>query len=254
MGSAAKQVWRLVVQVMHWVSFGAVVTAALGLIAASVLSATGVWPWLSLDMHLGDQPVENAGMYLQLGVTALAVMLAFFLPSSGRIMALENSHRNFTISMDDVARAYHIAHAGDRADNFRLSAEFDAVRERLSYLRDHPDLGALEPALLETAAQMSYISRELSDVYSDENVTRARDFLRQRQHELEKFNDRMQQAKGVVQEIKQWVHQVELDESVAASQLTRLQDELNEILPELGRETTQAPEDDTIVGLPRAAE
>jgi len=70
-----------------------------------------------------------------------------------------------------------------------MSSEFDAVRERLAYLRDHPDLDSLEPQVLELAAQMSHQSRELSDIYNDEKVTRAKTFLKQRQEEAERQQD-----------------------------------------------------------------
>ena len=36
--------------------------------------------------------------------------------------------------------------------------------------------------------------------------------------------------------LKHWAHEVDLEESVAASQLTRLRDDLREVLPELGLE------------------
>ncbi len=51
-------------------------------------------------------------------------------------MALENSHRRFSPGMQDVARAHAAAHAADRTGVFQLSSEFDALRERLAYLRD----------------------------------------------------------------------------------------------------------------------
>jgi len=38
--------------------------------------------------------------------------------------------------------------------------EFDAVRERLAYLRDHPDLSRLEPEVLEVAAHGYSLSRK----------------------------------------------------------------------------------------------
>lgn len=181
--------------------------------------------------------MKTAGMYLQIFVTILTAGICFFLPSNVRIMQLENSHRRFTVSMDDVARAYGAVHAADRGRTFQLSSEFDAVRERLAYLRDHPDLSTLEPALLETAAQMSYISRELAEVYSDEKIGRARDFLKQRQEEIAQFNSRLDQAKSISTEMKHWLHEVELEKSVAAAQLARLSEEMNEIMPQLGRET-----------------
>ena len=111
------------------------------------------------------------------------------------------------------------------------------MRERLAYLRDHPDLSTLEPTLLEVAAQMSHISKELATVYSDDKIKRARDFLQQRQQEVELFNTRLDQAKGITTELKQWLHEVELEESVAAAQLDRLRGEMREILPELGIES-----------------
>merc|ERR1712173_435973 len=106
-------------------------------------------------------PVENAGMYAQLALTVLAVGLCFFLPTNRRVMQLETSHRQFNVGMQDVARAYAAVHAADRAETFQMSSEFDSVRERLAYLRDHPDLATLEPAVLEMAAQMSHVARDL---------------------------------------------------------------------------------------------
>ena len=155
--------------------------------------------------------------------------------------------------MSDVSRAYGAVHAADRGDTFRISSEFDAVRERLAYLRDHPDLSTLEPAVLEIAAQMSYVSKELAQVYSDERITRARGFLEQRQFELDQFNARLDQAKVASTEMKHWLHEIESEESVAAAQLDRLRDELKDVLPKLGLETV-VRKDDTVVEMPKAAE
>ena len=175
---------------------------------------------------------ENARQIAQSGLTVLAVLLCLYLPANYHIMALENSHRRFSLGMQDVA----LAHAADRTGVFQLSSEFDAVHERLAHLRDHPDLGGLEPDLLEVAAQMSHISRELSDVYSDEKVARALAFLTQRQQEVEAFNARLYQAKQISRELKHWAHEVDFEESVASSQLARLRDDLRDVLPELGLE------------------
>jgi len=230
---------------------------AAGLTAATIMASLGFWAWIDVPMNFAGEPVANAGMYLQIAATVLAAGICFFLPANVRIMQLENSHRRFSVSMDDVARAYGAVHAADR-------------RERLAYLRDHPDLSTLEPALLEAAAQMSHISRELAEVYSDDKIMRARDFLKQRQEEINQFNDRLDQAKSISTEMKHWLHQVELEESVAAAQLARLSEEMSEILPQLGRETVlqvnaPAQEDDetpldstaldnSVYELPKAAE
>ena len=230
------------------------VLAALALTALTVLAASGQAPWLDFTVHIGGTPYDQAGRVAQIGVTALAVLLCAYLPSNWRIARLETSHRRFEIGMRDVARAYALAHAADREGLFQLSSEFDAVRERLAYLRDHPDLGALEPALLEVAAQMSHISHELAEVYSDDRVARARAFLTQRQQEVEAFNARLEQAKQTCRELKHWAHQVELEESVAVSQLTRLRDELHAILPEMGLEDTVGPDGRIVEIAKKAAE
>ncbi|MFT5798258.1 MAG: hypothetical protein ACI84R_002323, partial [Candidatus Azotimanducaceae bacterium] len=162
--------------------------AALAILCATLAAAIGTLPWIQINMRWDGPTIPNAGMYLQIGLTVLAVGLCFFLPSNRRIIQLENSHREFSIGMDDVSRAYGAVHAADRGDTFRISSEFDSVRERLAYLRDHPDLSSLEPAILEVAAQMSHISKELAEVYSDDRITRARGFLEQRQFELQQFN------------------------------------------------------------------
>jgi len=226
--------------------------AALALSVASIGAALGLLPWIELEAGIGGVIYPDTGQIAQIGLTVLAVLLCFFIPANARIMALETSHRRFTIGMQDVARAYHAAHAADREGLFQLSSEFDAIRERLAYLREHPDLGGLEPNLLEVAAQMSHISRELADVYSDEKVARARQFLHQRQQEVEAFNARLDQAKEISRELKHWAHEVELEESVAASQLTRLRDDLREVLPELGLEEMLRA-DGTVIDLTKKA-
>ena len=81
---------------------------------------------------LGDTLYPWAGTVAQSAVSVLLVGLCFFLPSHQRITKLETSHRSFQIGMEDVAKAYAIAHAQDRSGVFKLSGEFDAVRERLT--------------------------------------------------------------------------------------------------------------------------
>ncbi|MEX3315160.1 DNA repair protein [Sulfitobacter sp. PS-8MA] len=228
--------------------------SALALGFASLMAAFGLWNWISLPLEYGGAPVENAGMYAQLALTALAIGLCFFLPTNRRVMQLENSHRQFAVGMQDVARAYATVHAADRAENFQLSSEFDSVRERLAYLRDHPDLSTLEPAVLEMAAQMSHVARDLAEVYSDDKIARARSFLKQRQEEVELFNGRLDQAKAISTEMKQWLHEVELEESVAVAQLERLRDEMQEIMPELGLERVVPAEEQAPAAAPFKAD
>jgi len=222
------------------------------MLMATILSAAGYWPWLRLDLGFGKQSYENAGQYVQIGLTVLVLLLAVYLPTIRRVMALETSHRAFSMGIEDVARAYHHAHTADRNSVFTLGQEFDAMRERLKYLRTHPDLGHLEPEILELAAQMSYVSRGLAETYCDDNVARARAFLKQRQEEVERFNKRLEEASVLHQELKHWLTMVELEESVAAAQLERLRDELYVMMPDLGMD--QSIPRRKVIDLHRAAE
>ena len=208
-----------------------------GLAGYTALAAMGVVPWLAMPLQFGETLVADGGTWLQVGVTLLAFGLIFFLPTNARVMALETSHRKFHMNMRDVARAYSASHKADREGVFTLPSEFDSVRERIAWLRDHPDLGDLEPSVLEVAAQMSHVSRDLAQTYSDRNVARARDFLTARQTEIDELNDRLVEAKQIANEIRQWNNRVELEEDVAEAQMVRLCEELEEILPEILPET-----------------
>ncbi|WP_254439141.1 DNA repair protein [Ruegeria arenilitoris] len=214
-----------------------------------------------MQAGFGSGPVVDAGMYIQIGLTVLILMLAFYLPANARMMALETSHRKFSLNMHDVAQAYQLAHAADRGDTFLLSSEFDAVKERMAFLRHHPDLQSLEPEILELAAQMSHLSHELAETYGDARLNRARMFLQQRQEEIELFQQRIEEAQVIQHELRQWTQDIEMEETIAKSQLTRLRDELFELLPELSAQLQpladeRDPKKSRVVAMspPRAAE
>jgi hypothetical protein len=219
--------------VMQRLMFVTVALLGLGALAYTLACSFGYAPWLEMTATFGGVGYPQAGQVVQIGITALLSGLCVFLPANARIMALETSHRRFHIGMEDVARAYRASHTTDREGTFKLKSEFDSVRERMAYLRDHPDLAELEPSVLEIASQMSHISRDLADTYSDSSINRARDFLIQRQQEIEDFNTRLDAAKATAAEMRVWIDKVELEESVAQAQLDRLQAELSNILPEL---------------------
>lgn len=221
------------VRILHVISLWVLGLAALAMVAATVLSALGVIPWLTLQAGFGEASAD-AGMVAQIGLTALLVLVAGFFPSSSRVMQLENSHRSFKLAMKDVAEAYHAAHVADRKGVFTLSSEFDQVRERIDYLREHPDLKLLEADILTLAAQMSQQSHRLAEIYNDERVSRARDFLAQRQQEVEEQQKRIAEALRTCREIMRWNSQVELEEAVVASQIAQLDEQLQEVLPALG--------------------
>lgn len=251
---------RLAAQVLQIVAV-VVFAVAAGLSIGFTLAALFGWSsWLVMPLTFGGQTYPQAGIYVQTGLTLMLVLLCSYLPANMRIMTLENSHRRFHMGMRDVARAYAMAHASDRAGVFEMSGEFDSIRERIAFLRDHPDLTDLEPSVLELAAQMSHVSRELAVTYSDDAVMRARDFLTARQQEVEDFDARLEHAKGVTVELRNWLDRVDLEESVARSQLDRLREELAELMPELIPPRPSAPAAEALLPsaevahLPRAAE
>lgn len=229
---------------------GLVILIALGLVAASVAAGIGALPWPEITLSYGDQPIPNAGMWAQLALTVLAVALTFYLPANARMARLERSHRSFAMGMQDVAQAYHIAHAADRAGAFALSGEFDAMRARLEHLRNHPDFGHLEPELLQLAAQMSHESRDLARSYSDEKVNRAKLFLKQRQEEAHQLTDRLAAARRTCDELRRWLADIEAEERTALQQIRRLEADLKEILPTLGYDFDHSePSDANVVAL-----
>ena len=232
-------------RVMQIIAMSAIAALSIAMITITAGAALGLIPWLSLPLTFGETSLANAGMWVQILLTVLVASLLFVIPANSRIISLERSHRKFHIDMNDVARAYHAAHTADRAGLFTASSEFDQVRERLAYLRDHPDLGSLEGDILEIAAQMGQQARHLADVYSDEKVARAKTFLKERQAEAEQQQERIVEALHTCQEIRKWNQQVEVEESIVASQLSQLHDVLNSTLPHLGinTEQTDAPVD-----------
>ena len=228
-----------------------IVIVALVLVAASAAAALGDLPWPDISLSYGGQPIANAGKWAQLALTVLAVALVFYLPANARMARLERSHRSFAVGMQDVAHAYSLAHAADRVGTFALSGEFDAMRARLEHLRSHPDLGHLEPELLQLAAQMSFEARDLARTYSDEKVNRAKMFLKQRQDEVQLLTDRLAAARRTCDELRRWLHDIEAEERTAQTQIRRLDADLKEILPTLGYDFDHSePSDANVVALP----
>ena len=238
---------RLTLRVLQGVAIFAAAKLAISMLIYTILFAFGATAWLSFPMKFGEMTVSNAGMYMQIGMTVLVCAVALMITTNMRMNELERTHRSFQMSMDDVARACHLCHTADRTGVFTFSSEFDAVRERLAYLRDHPDLVRLEPDVLELAALKSQQSRHLADVCSDEKVERAKQFLTQRQEEAEVQQQRIVVARHAVQEIRTWAHQVNLEESVVASKPEQLDEKLQMALPELGYSLNR--KDDNIVAL-----
>jgi hypothetical protein len=239
-------------QSLLWIAQTAAILSLIGIalaLATSVVLATvGFWPWLEVVAEWRGEAIAHAGIIFQVGMTLLALGLLAFVPSSWRVMQLENSHRQFTVRMEDVARAYHAAHAADRAGLFTLRSEFDAVRERMLWLRDHPDLSALEPELLEMAAQMSRTSHELAQTYSDANVRRAHHFLDARREEVDRLETLLADARVNLSTLQSRLARVKLYEEIAETQADNLRAELRDLLAKLDAGTTPGTPAQTATG------
>jgi len=232
-----KSMMRVCIALMQRLSLILFAALALGLIVTTALATLGAVPWVTLPLEWNGAAIPAAGLYAQVGLTIFALSLCFFLPANWRMMRLEDSHRRFELGVNDITRAYHAAHAADRDGLFRTQDALDDMRDRVSFMRDHPDLGQLEPEILDLAAKMSHISRDLADAYCDDRVSRARSFLKERQYEVDRFNDRLAHARAIHSEFSNWITRIELDENVARAQMERLLDELETLLPELNKPT-----------------
>lgn len=241
---------RHVQHAMQVVSHVIVVGATIALILASVAALLGALPWPEVSLRWGGQYIPAAGMYAQLGLAALLIMVCFFLPANARMARLERSHRSFQISMEDVRRAYEVVHNADRRSVFSLSSEFEEMRKRMEYLRKHPDLSHLEPELLEVAAQMSHQSRDLARIYSVERVDRAKSFIKQRQEEVTQTTERLTLARDTCDEIRKWVADIEAGERENSKGLRALENDLRDILPTLGYDVDDMREAN-IVAMPK---
>lgn len=237
---------------MQILSHALIVGVTIALIFATLAASLNALPWPELSLRWGAQYIPAAGMYIQLGLTALMLMICFFLPANTRMTRLERSHRAFQISMEDVRHAYEVVHNADRRSVFTLSSEFEDMRKRMEYLHKHPDLSHLEPELLQVAAQMSHQSRDLARIYSAERVERAKAFLKQRQEEITQTQDRLTLARGTCDQLRNWMADIESGERENTKGLRALENDLRAVLPLLGYDVDDM-RDANILTLPKQA-
>ena len=152
--------------------------------------------------------------------------------------------------MSDVSHAYCQVHAADSAGVFALSGEFESPRARIEHLRKHPDFQHREPELLQLAAQMSVETRDLARAYSDDKVARAKDFLRQRQQEVDALAERLRMARGICDDLRCWLTDINAEEAKAQTQIRLLERDLRDVLPQLGYDFDKVREAN-VVALPK---
>lgn len=199
---------------------------AFAMLIVTILSAVGVLPWLEITATFGAAPVPWAGHAVQIGGTVLLIVLTSYLPSSLRVVRLENAHRQFEIDMDDITRAYRAAHIADRAETFKMQREFDAVRERYRYLKEQPDFEEMDDMLLTIAAQMSEQSSELAHKFSDKRVERLQESLRHRRQDVDALLDRSLMLRKKAAKLKALSDSVEDDEARAIANLMAAKDDV----------------------------
>lgn len=210
-------------------AMGIIALAALAVLSSAALAALGVLPWLELDLRIDGTALPWAGPALQIGFGVLLVLLLMFVPSALRVLKLEARHRDFTVSMDDVVRAYTLAHSADRKRAFTMDGEFDGIRERYNFLRDHPDLPEIDAELMTIAAQMSHQSRDLAAIWSEEKVDRIHAALSARKTDADELQGLIQTAHAHARDIRHRLEDVEMDEASVASQLDMLREDMADI-------------------------
>lgn len=94
---------RPVAELLQGFFQGLIALAAVGLVLATVAASFGLLPWPTLSIFFGTQAVAQAGIWMQIGVAFLLVVLLIYLPATVRVSRLERSHRSFAVGMDDVA-------------------------------------------------------------------------------------------------------------------------------------------------------
>lgn len=201
--------------------------------------------WPVVNVTLADGTVHNAVVYVGVTLSLIGIVICTLVPGSKRVLKLEQTHRDFRVTMNDVERAYNIVHEKDRDGAFNLPGEFEGVRERFEFLKSKSELQDFEPEILLLAAQMSYHTREVARAFNTESVARAEDFLRQRRYELERGEEQIAVALTVLGRVKREARALALAEQVQDSQISRIVAEITEELTPLGFQVT--PRQNTVV-------
>lgn len=215
-----------IIQIFAFVLLG---LTALALLVATSLSAANILPWVGISATFGEASVVWAGPAVQIGFTALLLILVAYIPASYRVARLEYAHRKFEIDMDDVTKAYRAAHYADRAETFGMRREFDAIRERYKFLKTHPDLAQIDDDLLTIGAQMSEQTKALAETYSDRNLNRVRENLLQRREDADALEAKLAQIKADTAELELLRKGIGISDAELAARVASLQGALTEI-------------------------
>lgn len=179
-----------------------------------------------------------------------AACMLTFIPSAKRLMKLELSHRSFRTGMEDVRQAFYIAFSADRSGMFRLTEQFDAVSERIRFLKNHDELINKEPEILTLAAQMSFEAKELAARYSTENVARAHNIIAERLHEVEAVETLITNIERTRTDAKRTLERLATIKNTAGERLEVTMQELETLLEPYGFVRQAAPETNVVTMVP----
>ena len=119
-----RHLWRVTrtFQILAMLAFAGAFAASA---AALIAYCTGLSPWPVLLLQVANGGMINVAPVVIGSLFGLSTLLLAYMPANWRVLALENSHRSFRMRMEDVTRAYWVAHQGDREGTFETASEFD---------------------------------------------------------------------------------------------------------------------------------
>jgi len=211
------------------------------LVITTLIAIAGLaWWWLALIKlgHTIAPEVIITGIDRgETVVLLLAIMCSCFpaaMWAGGQPLKRAELEHAFRVKMDDVVRAYYAAHAADRSGVFKLTGEFDAMRERMEWLSDHPELQALTPDLRLLGAQMSIVTRDLARRYSDEVVQEVDDLLTHSERDCDQFEEQVNRSLEAQAAIRTRVQKLDLRYATAYSQDSAVTEAIEQELEPLG--------------------
>jgi ribosome-associated toxin RatA of RatAB toxin-antitoxin module len=152
--------------------------------------------WLSPQWR---ELLEMITVEMLLLMTALIVLaLAYSYRSA---LTIEVTRTNFQINMEDVMHAFARIFEADRNGMFHLPQQFDAINERLSWVRQQPEFQESEHAVLLLAAEMSVASQNLDHAYGEEVIESAQTLLAQRETQLNQLEVQLREVRAIAAEI-----------------------------------------------------
>lgn len=225
-----------------WTATAVLSCAVLAVGAYTLLCLVGIAPWLQLPVTFGETTYEYGGMVVQIALTALLLCLLAYLPGVSRVLQLEQSHRSFSLTLEDIARAFDACHSAERKGVFTLDREHDAVMERFAYLKAHPELDGIADDLLEIVAKMSFESKKYGKKYSDKKVKKLRKALRKMDQELDRKEYQNQQMTTWVPQLEAELNRLSKRQTSTVKQYDELMQRITALWEKVQRKREEAPE------------